>query len=253
MHIQLIRNATLKVTYADKTFLIDPMLGSQGAYEPFPNAARQDQYNPLAPLPEPVEAVLDGVDAVIVTHLHLDHWDPAAAEAVPNELPLFVQNETDKTTIEEAGFTNVTVLGEPSSFDGIRLDKTDGEHGRGEILKMTGEVCGVVFSHPSEKTLYIAGDTVWNEKVRAEIDRHAPEVIVVNAGDNQFHEGGPLVMGAEDVRQTAEQAPKAAVVAVHMEAVNHWMLSRETLRYSAEAHGYADRLSVPEDGETLRF
>jgi L-ascorbate metabolism protein UlaG (beta-lactamase superfamily) len=32
---------------------------------------------------------------------------------------------------------------------------------RGEILKLAGLVCGVVFKHQSEKTLYIAGDTVW--------------------------------------------------------------------------------------------
>jgi hypothetical protein len=41
------------------------------------------------------------------------------------------------------------------------LIKTKGEHGRGEILKLAGLVCGVVFKHQSEKTLYIAGDTVW--------------------------------------------------------------------------------------------
>ena len=32
MQIQQIRNATLKLSYAGKTFLIDPMLAGQGAY-----------------------------------------------------------------------------------------------------------------------------------------------------------------------------------------------------------------------------
>ena len=32
-HIQEIRNATIKVTYADTTFLIDPMFAKKGFYE----------------------------------------------------------------------------------------------------------------------------------------------------------------------------------------------------------------------------
>jgi hypothetical protein len=34
-HIQEIRNATIKVTYADTTFLIDPMFAKKGFYEGF--------------------------------------------------------------------------------------------------------------------------------------------------------------------------------------------------------------------------
>ena len=43
----------------------------------------------------PVEELLAGVDAVILTHTHLDHWDEAAQKAIPKDLPLFVQNEED--------------------------------------------------------------------------------------------------------------------------------------------------------------
>ena len=47
-------------------------------------------------------------------------------------------------------------------FNGIQLIKTKGKHGRGEILKRTGTVSGIAFKHENEKTLYVAGDTVWN-------------------------------------------------------------------------------------------
>lgn len=36
-------------------------------------------------------------------------------------------------------------------FHDIKLVKTPGEHGRREILKTSGNVCGVIFNHPSEK------------------------------------------------------------------------------------------------------
>jgi L-ascorbate metabolism protein UlaG (beta-lactamase superfamily) len=160
MNIQLIRNATLVVQYAGKKFLIDPFLGEKGAYPPFPNSLRQDQNNPLVGLPTSIDNMISNLDAVIVTHLHLDHWDDAAKEVLPKDVKMFVQNDEDATEVKNVGFQNVEVIKENTTLGDIRLIKTKGEHGRGEILQLAGHVCGVVFKHPSEKTLYIAGDTV---------------------------------------------------------------------------------------------
>ena len=38
-------------------------------------------------------ATLLEVDAVIVTHDHLDHWDDVAKAKIPRHLPLFVQHQ----------------------------------------------------------------------------------------------------------------------------------------------------------------
>ncbi len=194
MNIQHIRNATLVVNYAGKKFLIDPMLSEKGSFPPFPNSPRQDQSNPLVGLPTSIDQIIHDVDGVIVTHLHDDHWDEVAKELLPKELKIFSQNEEDATEIRHAGFHNVEVLQEDTVFEGIQLIKTKGEHGRGEILQIAGQVCGIVFKHPSEKTLYVAGDTVWYGAVQDTIDTHKPEIIVVNAGDNQFFEGGKAVL-----------------------------------------------------------
>lgn len=252
MKIQLIRNATLVVQYAGKKFLIDPFLGEKGAYPSFPNSLRQDQ-NPLTSLPVSIDEIVTNVDAVIVTHLHLDHYDEVAKEALPKDIKMFVQNEEDAAVITNDGFVNVEVLQEDTVFEGIQLIKTKGEHGRGEILKLAGHVCGVVCKHQSEKTLYVAGDTVWYEAVQEVIDTHKPEVIVVNAGDNQFLQGGSLVMGKDDVYEVQKAAPHAKIIATHMEAVNHWTLSREELRSFTNEKGIASNIFVPEDGESYSF
>ena len=111
----------------------------------------------------------------------------------------------------------------------------------------------MVLKRPDEKTLYVAGDTVWYNAVQGVIETHKPEVIVVNAGDNQFLEGGSLVMGKDDVYAVHQAAPDAEIVAVHMEAVNHWALSREELKKYGEEKGMSDMLLVPDDGKAYSF
>lgn len=78
MNITHVRNATLIVEYADNRFLIDPMLGEKGSFPSFPNAPRDDQNNPLVELPMPTDEIMSNVDAIFLTHLHLDHFDEAA-------------------------------------------------------------------------------------------------------------------------------------------------------------------------------
>ena len=72
--LQLIRNATVKVTYGDTTILVDPMLAEPGAYPGFPNTWRSELRNPLTPLPMPVIDVLKGVDAVGGSVRNVSHF-----------------------------------------------------------------------------------------------------------------------------------------------------------------------------------
>lgn len=252
MNIQQIRNATLVVNYTGKKFLIDPFLADKGTYPPF-LPSLQDQFNPLVSLPTSIDHIINHVDAVIITHLHLDHFDEVAKEVLPKDIKMFVQNEQDATEVRNAGFQNVEVLQENTVFEGIKLTKTKGEHGRGEILKRAGLVCGVVFKHANEKTLYIAGDTVWYEAIQEIIETHKPEIIVVNGGDNQFLQGGSLVMGKDDIYEVYKAAPNATIISVHMEAVNHWTLSREELKSFINEKGISSHVLVPDDGESYSF
>ena len=44
--------------------------------------------NPMVDLPEPIEDIIAGVDTVIVSHLHADHFDEVAKERLPKDLPI---------------------------------------------------------------------------------------------------------------------------------------------------------------------
>ncbi|MGM8931146.1 MBL fold metallo-hydrolase [Salinicola halophyticus] len=257
MKITQVRNATLNLDFGGTRFLIDPFLAEKGAYPGFPGNIDPAKFdpanvprNPTADLVVRMEQILD-VDAVIVTHTHDDHWDEAAIRLVPKHLPLFVQNETDAETIRGQGFTDVRVLSSETIFNGVTLAKTPGQHGSDEAAKIMGPVMGVVFRHAGEKTLYVAGDTIWNDSVAKNLRDHAPNVVVVNSGFAQWFGVGPIIMGADDVQKVSGALPTATLIASHMEAVNHAELTRAELRQAAETRGYASKLLIPADGDTV--
>lgn len=257
MHVKLIRNATIVVEYAGKKFLIDPMLAEKGTYPPFPNPATTapmgNLNNPVVSLPTSLENIIN-VDAVILTHLHLDHFDEVAQRVLPKDIKVFAQNEEEAQEVKKADFSNVEVLQENTTFEGIQLVKTNGEHGREEqMLKLTGPVCGVVFKHESEKALYVAGDTVCCDAVQEAIHTHQPEIIVVNAGGNQFIGYESIIMEKQDIYDVHKAAPNAKIVSVHMEAVNHWTVSREDLKNFINEKGIFSNVLIPTDGESYSF
>ena len=252
MKIQLIRNATLVLQYGNKKFLIDPFLSEEGEMPPFQNTPNQHLSNPTVSLQTSIEEIID-VDAVIVTHLHPDHFDEKAKKRLPKDITIFAQNKEDADVIKGEGFQRVLTLDEDSAFEDVTLSRTDGKHGAGEILKQTGQVSGVVFHHPTEKTIYVAGDTLFNNDVQNAIQTHAPDVIVVNAGAAQFLEGGPITMTKEDVASTSEEAPNATIIASHMEALNHCLLTRDELKEFIEEKDLSNNILIPTDGETLSF
>lgn len=258
--LQQVRNATVKISYGDTTFLIDPMLSKKGTYPGFENTYRSNLRNPLVDLTESPEEVISGVDAVIVTHTHLDHWDDAAQKALPKDIPLFAQHEEDAKLIRSQGFKNVRVLTDEAEFGGVKITKTGGQHGTDEmyavpaLAKPLGEAMGVVFQAPGYKTLYLAGDTIWRKEVDQAIEKYHPQVIVLNAGKAKMTGfEGAIIMGEEDVLRASQVAENAKIVAVHMDAVNHMSLTRKALRTYVKEHGIESRVDIPEDGASLAF
>ena len=247
MKIQLIRNATMKISYAGRTILTDPMLSAVGAFRSFAGIAA----NPTIDLPMAAELILQGVEIAIISHLHPDHFDEAAARILPKDMPVFCQ-PGDPIHLQEQGFTNVTAIETTSSWQGISITRTSGKHGSGKILERMGNVSGFVLKSAGEPTVYWVGDSIWCEHVAEAIKIHHPDIIICHSGGATLPGFAPIIMDGEQTLTTLGAAPNAVVVAVHMESLDHCTVSRTMLRQIADSAGIAaGRLMIPKDGETL--
>lgn len=256
MKLHQIRNATLIVTFGGKRFLVDPYLADKDAYPGFEGTLNSEIRNPRVELSTSMDTILD-YDALILTHLHPDHFDEAAIKLLPRDKKVFVQDYSDAELVKALGFSDVSLLGIETKFGDVTLSRTRGQHGSDQAYvyaaELLGNVMGVVFRGEGEKTLYIAGDTIWNQMVVNNLEMFNPDVIVVAAGDALVPGLGSIIMGTADVKSVHDAAPTAQIVANHMEAVNHCVLSRAELKEFADANSMTERLSIPADDEILEF
>jgi len=252
MNVQLLRNASLVLKVNRKTIIVDPMLAEKGSYEPFMHTSRTIK-NPLVDLPiddQELRSLISQTDAVLLTHVHLDHWDIKAQQLLPKDILIFCQ-PTNVATLGEQGFTNVVSVDHRTDWDEITIYRTGGQHGTGETEKRMGTVSGYVIKHNAD-SLYIAGDTIWCQEVQDALDTFKPRDIIVNGGAARFVTGDPIVMDIADIVTLCIYASDAKVYVVYLEAVNHGTESRMDIWAALEKHKLSGQCAIPMDGEWFK-
>jgi L-ascorbate metabolism protein UlaG (beta-lactamase superfamily) len=249
MRVRLLRNATQRVSYGGVSWLWDPYLAARFSRPSFAGASP----NPLVELPCSPEQAVAGIDAVIVSHLHSDHFDPAARALLPKATPLFCQ-PWDLEEIRREGFTDVRPVEDAVRWKEVSITRVSAVHGSGKVLEEMGRASGFVLQARGEPTVYWVGDSVWCEEVARTIARFQPQVIITHSSGAVWAEGVLIVMDAAQTIEVCRAARRSTVIAVHMEALDHGTVSRGQLRARAEAAGVAEsRLRIPGDGEEIEL
>lgn len=250
--IRLIRNATLRINYAGKNILVDPMLAGKGELE----SALGVNKTPRVHLVVPMDEIIEGLDMVLLTHSHIDHYDPTVKRYLPSDIPFFTQPQ-DKARIVQDGFTDVEAIAESKRLENLTIYRTEGHHGFGKIGEMMGPVSGYVLTASGYPTVYIMGDCRWEACVRDTVKRFKPDYIVVNSGGAIFPEfskvDGCIIPDEYEVMRMLDELPAhIKLIAVHMDVTDHGQTTREVLRNEAWHHGAdMNRLIIPEDGESI--
>lgn len=251
--IRLIRNATLRIEYAGKSILVDPMLGEKGTLI----SALGVNMNPRVNLVMPVREVLDGIDFTLLTHNHVDHYDSTAVNIIRKDMPWYIQTEDVKQVKEQDGFYCAVPVNDSITVHGITIIRIRGSHGRGKLAKMMGFSSGYMLKAKGQSTIYIMGDCIWDDQTKRAVQIHRPNYIVMNTGGNillpMSLTDGPITLDEKEALQMMSECDKQIrFIAVHMDAVDHCQTSRTILRNQAmRNHVDMERLLIPEDGETI--
>jgi len=253
MRLQLWRNATLVLTISGTRFLIDPMLSMKGELGKFP-WTEDNRRNPLVNLPFSVDVLpskLKQIDAVVISHLHPDHWDEVAVELISKSTTIICPASL-KDNIAAYGFNNIQVINNQLILDQIKIHLINGMHGSGKIGELMGKVNGFVFSKEGQ-SVYVTGDTVWCEEVHETIVKHQPQHIIVAGGAATFSIGEPVTMSVEDIRKLAKHAPNSSIWVTHLEAVSPCKEDRLYIKEFLRRKCLQDQRKILADGEEVEL
>jgi L-ascorbate metabolism protein UlaG (beta-lactamase superfamily) len=250
-NIQLVRNATLILHYGGHKILLDPMLSKKGEIESWAGIAR----NPTVDLKVPINRIVDNVDLVLVSHTHADHFDDAAVRILNKSISILNQ-PADSAFFISKGFVNAQTLHTNINWKNINIERVNGEHGSGKVLEMMGKTSGFILSAKGQPTIYIMGDAIWTNQIKANIARIKPDYIIVNSGGAQIKgfENIPIIMDEKQTLDLIASSGQARVIAVHMDALDHCRTTRASLKKQAKENGIGkDKLIILEDTETFNL
>lgn len=254
MKIQLLRHAATIIEFAGKKLLVDPMLSAAGTRSSISTKRKgKDLKNPLVDIPmgkAELERLISSVDAVLITHIHTDHFDDFKGDFLSKDIKIFCQPE-DANAFKVAGFTDINQVSSTMKWNGIEIVRTKCHHGGILVRKIMGKGSGYFLKAFGEKTLYITGDTIWCGFVEDTIKEYSPDIIIIYGGGAKLPFGRSITMDEKDIEKVCEVSKEAQKVIVHMEAMNHCLLNRDKLKRYLKEKNCIDSVHIPRDGEVI--
>jgi L-ascorbate metabolism protein UlaG (beta-lactamase superfamily) len=253
MKIKLLRHATVLLSLKGKNILIDPVFTASGVESTIPTKKiGRGKKNPLVDLPiskDDVKNIIKSLDAVLVTHMHPDHFSDAE-NLLPKEIPVLCQSE-DKNKLEKLGFRQLIPLNMHTIWNGITITRVKCHHGGILIRTLMGKGTGYLLRSDSEPAVYISGDTIWSSYVKKTLINEKPDVVILYTGAAQLPFGRSITMGKTDILKVCKYAPDTRIIPVHMEAFNHCLLTRKKLSEIVTINEVQSRIDILDDGQCL--
>ena len=261
MQITQLRNATVLLEFQSQGrpvgLLVDPMLAPRGSLPALRYLGTGRQRNPIVELPEGTDALLERVTHALITHCqrgHFDHLDRAGKRFLRERQIPVICMPRDADYLAQRGLLVWPLAGpgrQPWALGG-HVTPIPCVHGTGWVGRFMEHGHGYLLELPGEPSVYLAGDTMLTPTVRDCLARLQPEVSVLPAGGARFDVGAEILMDAADMAEAAQLAHGTLVVN-HLQALDHCPTTRAAVRQLAVDGGWADRLWVPEDGESRGF
>jgi L-ascorbate metabolism protein UlaG (beta-lactamase superfamily) len=186
------------------------------------------------------------IDAVLLSHdQHGDNLDNAGRKFLKSVSKVF----TTKIGAERLKGNTIGLSPWQSIVlnDEVTITSTPARHGPTGSEHITGDVTGFIVA-TKETQIYVTGDTVFYEGIKAVAEKFKPKYVFIFAGAAKPRGPFNVTMGTNDAIDTAFAFPSATIIPVHFEGWSHYTENGEMLRQSFNALEIADRLNILKPG-----
>jgi L-ascorbate metabolism protein UlaG (beta-lactamase superfamily) len=254
--LQLVGNATMVLRLGSFTVLTDPNFLHRGqlAYLGHGLVSRR--------LTEPALRIgeLPPLDAIVLSHLHGDHWDRNARRGLDKALPVLTTPKAAKA-LHRQGFGLAEGMATWSSRtldkDGHRLTVTSmpGRHATGLARHLLPPVMGSLLdveAGDQRLRLYVSGDTLMVDELR-EIPRRYGDIdaAVLHLGGTTLPGGLVVTMDALQGADLVELLQARTNVPVHFDDYGVFKSPRSDFRDEMRRRGLVDQVTWVERGQAV--
>jgi len=183
------------------TIVTDPIFRILGFLQAMPREYTIEQ------LPKP--------NLILISHRHIDHWDPWTMRRLPKEIPLIVRPERIADDAQRLGYTCVQELHpwEKTQVEDVTITAVPAVH----------PDCEVGFVLQGEKTIYFAGDTSFDHEIFASIgQRFDLDIVLLPIGGLRMFGRARQIDPVQAVKAIKLLRPKT-VVGIHWGGLPHWL------------------------------
>ncbi|MET9958279.1 MBL fold metallo-hydrolase [Streptomyces sp. NPDC006326] len=251
LEIEFIGNATLLLRYGAMTVLTDPNFLHKGQYAYLGNGLVSRRLHD----PSREADALPALDAVVLSHLHGDHFDRVARRRLDHSVPVFTTPHAARRLSAVHGFRRVRGLAtwQEALIGGadseVRVTALPARHAGNPLLRrLLPPVMGSLLQFgpvggPARIHLYLTGDTLVFDGLN-DIPRRFPgiDLAVLHLGGTTLPGGLLVTMDAEQGIELARRLDPARLMPVHYEEYTVMKSPLSAFLDAARREGIADRL-----------
>jgi L-ascorbate metabolism protein UlaG (beta-lactamase superfamily) len=206
-------------------------------------------------------ADLPPLDAVVLSHMHGDHWDRVAKKGLDSDLPIVTTPKAARA-LRRQGFRAPRGLDTWQTTElqaaGNRLTITamPGRHAPGIAQRLLPPVMGSMLEYRPAAgeglRLYITGDTLLIDDLREIPRRYAPiDAAVLHLGGTRLPGGLMVTMDARQGADLVQLLNARTHVPVHNDDYGVFKSPRSAFEAEIDRRGLSDMVTCVDRGETI--
>ena len=257
--LTFIGNATVLLRWGAFTVLTDPNFLHAGQRAHLGFGLTTERL--LEPALQPAD--LPELDAVVLSHLHGDHWDRIATRELDHALPIVTTSHAARRLQGLHGFRRATGLQNWETHtlvkdqSVLRVTSLPGMHAPGLLGRLLPPVMGSLLEFGDttgevDQRVYLTGDTLVFDGVR-EIARRHPDLdlAVVHLGGTLLPGGIMVTMDGVQGADLLELVRPRVAVPVHTEDYGAFSSPLSDFTEEMARRGLADLVRVVDRGQTV--